>query len=71
MTAEDNQNATTPSSSSKAGVYVAAALIMGFLLFVGIGVLSADGSCDASSPLSTKASAYQGIGSLRCKYKPR
>jgi amino acid transporter len=66
--ASDENDARAGISGNKAAVYVAAALIMGFLLYVGIGVLSAD-SPECSNP---KASRYQGsFAPLRCRYKAR
>lgn len=68
MASNENDARTGGMSGNKAAVYVAAALIMGFLLYVGVGVLSTD-FLDCADP---KASAYRGaFAPLRCRYKPR
>lgn len=55
-------------AGNKTAVYVAAALIAGLILYVGVGVLSAD--CAGS--YDPKPSAYRGaFAPLRCRYKAR
>lgn len=66
MANDDSNHANAP--SSKTAVYVTAAVILGLLVYVGVGFLSAD--CGGS--YEPKSASYRGtFASLRCRYRAR
>lgn len=73
MAATSDDAETSSGISGKAAVYVAAALIVGFLLYVGVGALSSlDCGGDGGSSYDPKTATYLGpFAPVRCRYKAR
>ncbi len=67
MASDENDARAAGISGNKVVVYVAAGLILGVLLYVGVGLVSAD-----SAECAPKSSVYRGaFAPLRCRYKAR